>query len=87
MFLLDDFVMTTEQQTNLEFLVRLGKSPLEALCMLEQVYKEQTLFHSTVSLWHIFSGMKDSKKDMRMLRMIPGVEDLPPVEIKAMLSL
>ena len=47
MFLLDDFVMTTEP-----FLVCSGKSPLEALCMFEQVYKEQTLSHSTVSLWH-----------------------------------
>ena len=52
MSLLDDFLMTTEQQTNLKFLVRLRKSPLEALCMLEQVYKEPTLSHSTVSLWH-----------------------------------
>ena len=52
MFLLDDFVMTTEQQTNLKFLVRLGKSPVQALCMLEQVCKEQTSSHSTVSLWH-----------------------------------
>ena len=49
MFLLDDFVIT-EQRTNLKFLVRLGKSPLEAHCMLEQVYKEPTLSHSTVSL-------------------------------------
>ena len=44
--------MTTEPQTNLKFLVRLRKSPLEVLCMLEQVYKEQSLSHSTVSLWH-----------------------------------
>ena len=50
MFLLDDFAMTTEPQTNLKFLVGLGKSPLEALCVFEQVYKEQTLSHSTVSL-------------------------------------
>ena len=32
MFLLDDFVMTTEQRTNLRFPVRLRKSPTEALC-------------------------------------------------------
>ena len=40
MFLLDDFVMTTDQKTNLKFLDRLGKSPSEAFCMLQQVYKE-----------------------------------------------
>ena len=51
MFLLDDFVTTTEPQTNLKFLVRLGKSCLEAPCILEQVYKKQTLSHSTVFLW------------------------------------
>ena len=59
--------MTTEQQTNLKFLIRLGKSPLEALCMLEQVYKEQTLSHSTVSLWHkrFKEGYKDVEDDSR----------------------
>ena len=40
--LLDDFGMTTEQRTNLKFLVHLGKSLSEALCMLQYVYKEQT---------------------------------------------
>ena len=69
MFLLDDFIMTTGQQTNLKFLVRFGKSPAEALCMLQHVYKEQSLSRSTV-----FHGTKDSKKDVRMLRMVPGVE-------------
>ena len=44
--------MTTEQQTNLKFLVHLGKSPSDALCILQQVYKEQTLFCSTVFLRH-----------------------------------
>ena len=49
--------------------------------MLQQVYKEQTLSRATV-----FCGIKDSKKDMRMLRMTPGAEDLIPVEMKPMLS-
>ena len=82
MFLLDNFVITTEQQTNLKFLVRLGKSS-EALCMLQQVNKEQTLSRSTV----FFSGTIDSKKYVRMLRMIPGVEGLPTTEIKPMSNL
>ena len=76
--MLGGLVMITEQQTNLKFLVRLGKSTTEALSMLQQMYKEQTLFRATV-----FCGIKESKKD---LRMIPGAEDLQPVEIKPMLS-
>ena len=42
--------MTTEQQINLKFPVRLGKSASEALYMLQQVYKEQTSFQWTVFL-------------------------------------
>ena len=59
--------MTTEPQTNLKFLVGLGKSPLEALCMFEQVYKELTLSHSTVSLWHkrFKEGCEDVEDDPR----------------------
>ena len=66
MFLLDDFVMTTEQQTNLKYLVHLGKSPLEALCVLEKVYEEH-LSHSTVSHWHkrFKEGCEDVENDPR----------------------
>ena len=46
--------------------------------MLQQMYKEHTLFHGTV-----FCGIKDSKEDVRM---IPSAEDLQPVEMKPMLS-
>ena len=52
--------MTTEQRTNLKFLVRLGKSPAEALCMLQQVYQEQTLSRS-VFLWH--KRFKEERED------------------------
>ena len=75
--LLDHFAMTTKQQTNLKFVVRLAKSPSEALYLLQQVYKEQTLFRSK-----FLSGTKHSKKEVKMLRMIPGVEDLSPLEMK-----
>ena len=44
--------MTTEQQTNLKFLVRLGKSLTEVLSMFQPVYKEQTSSRATVFLWH-----------------------------------
>ena len=35
-----------------QILVCLGKSPSEALCMVQQVYKEQSLSRSTVFLRH-----------------------------------
>ena len=59
--------MTAEQQTNLEFLVHLLNSPSEALCMLYQVYKEQTLSSSTVFLWHIRfkEGHENVEDDLR----------------------
>ena len=44
--------MTTEQRTNIKSLIHLGKSPSEALCMVQQVYQEQTLSRSTVFLEH-----------------------------------
>ena len=37
-----------ETDSNPKLLVGLGKSPTEALCMLQQVYKEHTLFRATV---------------------------------------
>ena len=67
MFLLDDFVVTTDQQTNLKFLVRLEKSPSEAFCMLQHFYKEQSLSRSTVFLWHkrFKEGRYDVEDDPR----------------------
>ena len=68
MFLLHNFVMATEQQKNLKFLVlRLGKCPSEALCMLPQVYNEQTSSRSTVFLWHkrFKEGRGDVEDDPR----------------------
>ena len=44
--------MATEQRTNLNFLVRLGKSPSEALTMLQQVYGGETMSRSRVFEWH-----------------------------------
>ena len=58
--------MTTEQQINLKFPVRLGKSASEALYMLQQVYKEQTSFQWTVFLWHkSFKGRENVEDDPR----------------------
>ena len=72
--MLDDLVMTAEQRTNLKFLMHLGTSPSEAL---GKVFQEQTFL-----VEQFFSGTNNSKKDVRMLRMIPGVKGLPPVEMK-----
>ena len=47
-----NLAMATEQQTNLKFLVRLGKSPSEALPMLQQDFGDDTLSCLTVFLWH-----------------------------------
>ena len=68
MFLLDDFVMTVKQQTNVKFLVCWGKSSTEALCMLQQIYKEQTLPRSTVFLWRkrCKGGSEDVEDDPRL---------------------
>nr|XP_008293692.1 PREDICTED: putative uncharacterized protein FLJ37770 [Stegastes partitus] len=40
--------MSTEQRTHLKFLVRLGKTPSEALGFLQQVYGDETMSHSGV---------------------------------------
>ena len=55
--------MTAEQRTNLKFLVRLEKSLSKTLCMLQQVYQEQTLSRSPVFLWYkrFTEGSEDVK--------------------------
>ena len=75
--------MAAEQRTNLKFLTRLRKSPSDALCMLQEASGNEALFRSKV----FFSGTKDSKKDVRMLKMISGVDGLLLVEVKPMFSL
>ena len=37
---------------NLKFLVQLGKLPLEALRMLQEVYGQETISRSRVFEWH-----------------------------------
>ena len=44
--------MTSEQRTNLKFHVRLGKTPSEALEMLQHVYGDETMSRSRVFEWH-----------------------------------
>ena len=44
--------MTTEQRINVKFLVRLGKTPSDALGMLHEVYGDETMSRSRVFEWH-----------------------------------
>ena len=53
--------MITEQRINLKFLVRLEKSPSVAFCMLQYVYKEQTLPSSAIFLRH---KCKEGREDV-----------------------
>ena len=74
--------MTTEQRSKLKVLVRLRVSTSEAFYMLQQMYKEQTLPRLTVFRCHrrFKKGSEDVEDD-------PREEGLPPVQMKAMLSL
>ena len=49
--------MSVEQQINLKFLVRLGKTPTEALKLLQEVYGEET-----VSRTRLFEGHRRFKE-------------------------
>ena len=80
MFLFDDFVMTTKQQTNLKFLVCSEKFVSEALCTSLQK-ADFVSFNSFVL------AQKPQKKEVRMSKMIPGVEGISPVEMKPISSL
>ena len=59
--------MTREQRINLKFLVRLGKAPLDALGMLQEVYGDETMSHSRVFEWHkrFKEGREDVEDDSR----------------------
>ena len=64
----EERTINTEQRTNLKFLVRLGKTPSQALEMLKQVYGDNTMSRTRVFEWH-----KRFKKGLRKWKMIPGV--------------
>ena len=54
--------MSIEQRTNLKFLVRLGKTPTEALGLLQQVYGNEALSRCRVFEWH--KKFKEGRKDV-----------------------
>ena len=59
--------MSTEQRTNLKFLVRLGKTPTEALGLLQQVYGNEAMSRCRVFKWHkrFKEGREDVEDDPR----------------------
>ena len=44
--------MSVEQRVNLKFLVRLGKTPTEALKLLQVVYGDDTMSSTRLFEWH-----------------------------------
>ena len=44
--------MSVEQRINLKFLVRLGKTPTEALKLLQEVYGDDTMSRTRLFEWH-----------------------------------
>ena len=44
--------MSIEQRINLKFLVRLGKTPTEALKLLQEVYGNDTMSRTRLFEWH-----------------------------------
>jgi len=58
---------SAEQRTNLKFLVKLGKTPSEALELLQQVYGDETMSRSRVFEWHkrFREGRQDVEDDPR----------------------
>ena len=65
--MLNNLATTTEHRPKRKIQVRLEKSPLDALGMLQKLYKEQTLSHSIVFLWHkrFKKGREDVEDDHR----------------------
>lgn len=59
--------MSAEQRTNLKFLVQLGKTPSEALGMLQKVYGDETMSRSRVFEWckRFKEGREDVEDDPR----------------------
>ena len=73
--------MSVEQQINLKFLVRLGKTPTEALKLLQEVYGDDTM-----SRTRLFEWFRRFKEEERRWNMIAGVGGHPQAEQMKMLS-
>ena len=54
--------MSVEQRINLKFLVRLGKTPAEALKLLQKVYDDDTMSRTRLFEWH--RRFKERRKEV-----------------------
>jgi transposase len=52
-----------EQKVNIRFCVKLGKTPTETVEMLQTVYDDKALSHSSVFEW--FKLFKDRREDLQ----------------------
>ena len=66
---------------NLKFLVRLGKTPTEALTLFQEVYGDDTMSRTC-----LLSGTGGSKREERRWKMITEVEGHPQAEQMKVLS-
>ena len=59
--------MSVEQRINPKFLVRLGKTPTEALKLLQEVYGDDTMLRTRLSEWHrrFKEGREEVEDDYR----------------------
>jgi len=56
--------MSIKQQIHLKFLVRLGKTPTEALKLLKKVYGDDTMSRTRLFYWHRrFKERREEVKD------------------------
>ena len=56
--------MSVEHRINLKFLVRLGKTPTEALKLLQEIYGDDTMSRTHLFEWHRrFKGGREELED------------------------
>ena len=55
--------MSVEQQINLKFLVRQGKTSTEALKLLQEVYGDKTMSRTRLFEWH--RRFKEGREEVR----------------------
>ena len=73
--------MSVEQRITLKFLVRLGKTPTEALKLLQEVYGDDTM-----SRTRVFDWLRRFKREERRCKVITRAGGHPQAEQIKMLS-
>ena len=73
--------MSVEQRINLKFFFRLGKTPTEALKLLQEDYGDDTMSRTLLYEWH-----RRLKREERRWKMITGVGGHPKAEPIKMLN-